>query len=164
MRFGNLDMQSAMEIVSNLHKISHAIGPIKPLAPHILAQVIAEYSYATKFPSDPITYSTEMFFETKQGLRIMVERSSSKKVYFQDDRWFPDPQHQGPIIQTCDYILFVVHSPDFRKFSSLMIHWDNIPQFMNYNWTRYQWHTYLSKDFANESVELLPETHFSQFV
>jgi len=159
MRFGNLDMQSAMEIVSNLHKISHAIGPVKITRPNTLAQVIAEYSYGKKFPSDPVRHSSEMYFETEKGLRIMVEQTRGKKIYFEDCRWFPEPQHQGPIVQPCDYILFVMHSAEFRVFSSIMISWEDIPQFMNYNWTRCVWHTYLSKSFLEESDLLLKESY-----
>jgi len=159
-----LSFESAIQAIHTLHDLSHFIGPIKLKYHEILARVIGEGSYNMKYPDDPITDFNEMYGETKTGRRILIVNTTAKKLYFKDRNWFPHPQSNGPIFQSCDFILIVKHSEDFTRFSSIMIDWDVIPQFLGFDWNRDMWHTYLSKAFINESEILLPESDYRKFL
>lgn len=162
--YNKLSFGSAIEAIDALHGLSHSVGPIKLKHQEFLAKVIGEGSYNLKYPDDPIIYLGDRFGETKTGRRILIVNTTSKKLFFKDRDWFPHPQSNAPIFQSCDFILIVKHSEDFTRFSSIMIDWDDIPQFLGFDWNRDMWHTYLSKAFINESEILLPESDYRKFL
>ena len=126
---------------------------------HTAAIIFAIEALNEFYSNDPVSHQDKNMAQSSTGLIFNIELVVKDKVFFLGEVIDPNSQVR-PFPKKFDYTVFVDLNDQLLPFEILMMEWETLPQFLDWDLNRETWKVNYNKKFKENAIPLYPRRGF----